>query len=136
MSCTIVNDRLEPQRDRSPCVRWPHSARWECWTILLVAGFILAGCGGGGDSSAALEEDVPPEFTYICSKSGERQVGPLRTWPYDNPRAAGGKFMLSLYCGRCNAWHAVPPPDKGRGNPLAYRCPRTGTELKVVAPAP
>ncbi len=136
MSCTTANDRPEPPRDPWARVRFADSARRTCWAIGLVAGFALAGCGGGADSSAELEEDAPPEFTYICSKTGERQVGPLRTWPYDNPRAAGGKFMLSLHCGRCNAWHAVPPPDKGRGNPLAYRCPKTGTELKVVAPTP
>jgi uncharacterized protein YbaR (Trm112 family) len=102
------------------------------WLLTLLTAATLLGCGG--DGNVVDEEDAPPEFTYICSKSKEREVGPLRTWPYDNPKVPGGQFMLSLHCRKCDKWYPVPPPDKGRGNPLAYRCPKTNGELMVTEP--
>lgn len=124
MSCTIASERIEKRGAQQSRRRFG---------LLGIAMLLLAGCGSGADFADEVD-DEPREFTYICSKTGARQVGPLRNWPYENPAAAGGQFMLSLYCGKCGRWHVVPPPDKGRGNPLAYRCPKSGVELSVTEP--
>ena len=109
-----------------------HSLRSSRFGILLA----LLACWGCGNVPSPESETSPPRV-FLDQKSKEYYVGAGRGSAIPvNPKTGKPTLAETLYCSKCQQWHAVPPLEVLLRTPAARLCTKTKTPLSQDGPLP